>query len=85
MIREACDRGFDTFDLNRSPVESGTYAFKKGWGAEPKPLTYLFRPETEAVASPTATFGPLIHVWRKLPRPVTNTIGPLVTRFLTDL
>jgi FemAB-related protein (PEP-CTERM system-associated) len=85
-------RGSTSFDFGRSTVDSGTYRFKKQWGAEPLPLhwhRWERRPkaaseaQTPAVQAGAAGSGRLMRiataVWQRLPLPVANTIGPWVS------
>ena len=37
-IRTACADGFARFDFGRSTRQSGTYRFKRQWGAQEEPL-----------------------------------------------
>jgi FemAB-related protein (PEP-CTERM system-associated) len=73
------------FDFGRSTVDSGTYRFKKQWGAQPLPLhwhrwernashTQAVRPAAEGRVMSLAT-----SVWQKLPLGLANKLGPLVS------
>jgi FemAB-related protein (PEP-CTERM system-associated) len=78
-------RGSTSFDFGRSTLDSGTYKFKKQWGAEPQQL-YWHRWERDAdpakVGVPAGN-GRLMHyatsIWQKLPLRVANALGPLVS------
>ena len=41
-IKKACERGYEIFDMGRSTIDSGTYNFKKQWGAYPVSLNYQY-------------------------------------------
>ena len=82
------DRGCTVFDFGRSTVGSGTYAFKKQWGATPIQLRWHrwerraarrepFVPAAESTAMRIAT-----AVWQRLPLRVANALGPLVSPHL---
>ena len=43
LMRRSCERGIKVFDYGRSKQGTGSYAFKKNWGFEPKPLHYEYR------------------------------------------
>jgi FemAB-related protein (PEP-CTERM system-associated) len=83
MIRWGCENKYRWFDFGRSSLGSGTYQFKKHWGAVERPLYW----QTLATAddgrnarlhadSPTCQW--MIQTWRRLPLSMTNLIGPLV-------
>ncbi|WP_315764029.1 FemAB family XrtA/PEP-CTERM system-associated protein [Sphingomonas sp. Y38-1Y] len=82
----ALDRGCRRLDLGRSKAGSGPAAFKKNFGYAPRPLTYWRR---TLDGSPPRTVNPLdpkyarkTKLWKKLPLPVANLIGPLIARGL---
>jgi serine/alanine adding enzyme len=80
-LRWAVSREARDFDFGRSPREGGTWRFKKGWGAEERPLTWTR-------LTPTGTLAPTTHlksegmmkhasqIWTRLPVPLTARIGP---------
>jgi FemAB-related protein (PEP-CTERM system-associated) len=77
------ERGCSRFDFGRSTVDSGTFRFKAQWGAKPCQL-YWHRWERNGQHgedSPGAgrLRSLVARVWRTLPLPVANAIGPLVS------
>ncbi len=80
--RQGCTR----FDFGRSKTGSGPFAFKKNWGFEPEPLTYGAWTAPGAPPrniDPTdASYSRKIELWKKLPLPVANTLGPWIARGL---
>jgi serine/alanine adding enzyme len=85
-IRAACTDGFRRFDFGRSSRHSGTYRFKRQWGAHEEPLfwyTIPIRPAARPSASAsTSAEGTLIALWQRLPLPLTRTIGPRIRKYL---
>jgi FemAB-related protein (PEP-CTERM system-associated) len=85
-MRRAALRGFRRFDFGRSKAGTGAFAFKKNWGFEPDWLEYEFylKPGTEMPEKNpnNPKFAPLIEIWKKLPLPVANFIGPFLVRSL---
>jgi FemAB-related protein (PEP-CTERM system-associated) len=86
LMRRACGRGIRVFDYGRSKRGTGSFDFKKNWGFEPAPLAYAFRllrrdsvPQNNP-ANPR--YRAFIALWRRLPRPVANGLGPHVVRGL---
>lgn len=86
LMLHARARGCSRFDFGRSKTGSGAAAFKKNWGFEPQPLAYSSwtAPGAEVRdADPTsARHQRRIELWKRLPLPVANRIGPLIARGL---
>ncbi len=86
LMRRAAARGARLFDYGRSKVDSGSYRFKKHWGFEPEPLHYqyyLVRAQAMPNLSPTnPRYQRLIALWKRLPLPVTQLLGPPIARYL---
>jgi FemAB-related protein (PEP-CTERM system-associated) len=79
-IARACRKGFQFFDFGRSKEDQGTFRFKAQHGAQPVQLYYQYilngsnaMPNIDPEAS---TFKPLVALWKKLPLPLVNFIGP---------
>lgn len=86
LMRRACERGVRVFDYGRSKRDSGSFDFKKNWGFAPEPLHYeyrLLRRESIPQNNPAnPKYRAFIALWRRLPRPVANAIGPAIARNL---
>jgi serine/alanine adding enzyme len=80
VLRLSLSRGCTSFDFGRSTVDSGTYKFKKQWGAQPVQL-HWHRWEKSAQADDQS--GRMMEfataLWRRLPLRVANVLGPLVS------
>jgi FemAB-related protein (PEP-CTERM system-associated) len=80
-LLQAMQRGSRVFDFGRSTVDSGTYRFKLQWGGEARPLFWAY-PLTP-VGSAVDSHGRLARVaqslWSRLPLPVANTLGPMIS------
>lgn len=78
--------GCTDFDYGRSKVGTGPYNFKKWWGFEPEPLVYHSWTAPGATArnvDPTDSgYSSRIALWKRLPLPVANRIGPWIARGL---
>ena len=86
LMRHARARGCTAFDFGRSKTGSGAYDFKRNWGFAPQPLSYaqFTAPGAERRdADPTsARHAGLIALWRRLPLPIANILGPLIAKGL---
>ena len=86
LMRRACERGVRVFDYGRSKRGTGSYDFKKNWGFEPSPLAYehmLYAGQSIPQRNPlNPKYKAFIGVWRKLPRPLVNALGPMIVRHL---
>jgi FemAB-related protein (PEP-CTERM system-associated) len=86
VLRRAVEAGYRCFDFGRSKTGTGAYNFKRHWGFEPEPLFYEHRlfgsgviPERNPL---NPKYGTAISIWKQLPLPVANTLGPILARGL---
>jgi FemAB-related protein (PEP-CTERM system-associated) len=84
MIKDACERGFSTFHLGRSTVDTGGESFKKKWNAEATQLYWqYFLPRGGALPElnvDNPKFGLAIRAWQRMPLWLTRAIGPMISR-----
>ena len=82
MLAEACEGGAGRFDFGRSTRDSGTYSFKRQWGAEPVPLYWHYLlPEGEALPDlrpDSGKFRLMVAAWKKLPLWAARALGPRI-------
>ncbi len=82
LIKNACESGFRRFHLGRSTSESGSDQFKRKWNAEPLQLYWHYALRTRAsipqLNPDNPKFRMAISIWRRLPLPVAEALGPLV-------
>jgi FemAB-related protein (PEP-CTERM system-associated) len=85
-MKAAIENGYQVLDFGRSTVDSGTFRFKKQWGAEPKQLYWHYwikdggRPPMLNPSNPKYQLA--IKVWQKLPLCIANWLGPNIVRGL---
>lgn len=77
-------RRCESFDFGRSTLDSGTFKFKKQWGAEPLQLHWHRwernpAPEGSAGMKDGGLMQRATAIWQRLPLPVANFLGPLVS------
>jgi FemAB-related protein (PEP-CTERM system-associated) len=85
-IRQACRKGLKRFDFGRSTPGSGTFEFKRRWGAEPVQLHWQYRERTAGRYCPTTEgtgFGLAGWAWKKMPVSLTKVVGPGIRRQIT--
>jgi FemAB-related protein (PEP-CTERM system-associated) len=86
LMRISGEKGVRVFDYGRSKVGTGSYSFKKNWGFEPEPLSYEYHLVNSDSVPDINPMNPkyrmFINIWKKLPLPVANVIGPMLSRNL---
>jgi FemAB-related protein (PEP-CTERM system-associated) len=82
-LKHACEAGHQWLDLGRSAWHSGGYRFKKHWLSEPRQFYQQFYLNTTSQAPSVgssreedANYRAFIKIWRRLPLPVTEWVGP---------
>jgi len=83
LLLRAIERGSRRFDFGRSSVDSGTYKFKKQWGAQPHPTVWQYHVrfgDINAVRPDNPKNQRRIATWQKLPVWLTRLIGPTIVR-----
>jgi serine/alanine adding enzyme len=87
-LRSACVEGFRRFDFGRSSRNSGTYRFKRQWGAIEEPLFWYAIPIGACPRPRLSSADPkgalLARLWRSLPLHATRWLGPHVRKYLTQ-
>lgn len=85
LLSLSVSRGCSLFDFGRSTVDSGTYRFKRQWGAEPAPM-YWYRWQRQGSGGEASTGeekGKVMQlattIWQHLPLGIANTLGPLIS------
>lgn len=84
ILRDARQEGANVFDFGRSTTGTGTYHFKKQWGARPEPLVWQSF-DCDGRLAPERHLDPRRHarlaaLWRLLPVRVATRLGPLLRR-----
>lgn len=84
-IKNACENNYQFFDFGRSSPDSGTYKFKKQWGAEPHKLYWYYEVNKGSIPDinpKSSKYSLLVNTWKRLPIPLAKVIGAWVTRSL---
>lgn len=84
MIKHACENGFRHFHLGRSTIDSNAEQFKKKWNAQAHQLYWQYilgnRREIPQLNVNNPKYQLAISLWKKLPLPVTQWLGPFLAR-----
>lgn len=88
LIKWGCQNGAKTFDFGRSTIDSGTYEYKRQWGAIPVPLYWHQYSKNvgsaiEAIDSTSKKNQLMIELWKKLPLSVANVVGPKLRKSIS--
>ena len=88
VLKYGCLNGFDEFDFGRSTINSGTYKFKKQWGANSIPLSYEFYSfdDNSGEASSFSYRGKkakiFSNIWKRIPYKISLWLGPKTRKFI---
>jgi FemAB-related protein (PEP-CTERM system-associated) len=86
LMQAAAARGCRLFDFGRSKLGTGAYDFKKNWGFTAQPLPYEYKLYGATALPDNNPLNPkyqlFIKMWKKLPLPLANFMGPYIVRNL---
>jgi FemAB-related protein (PEP-CTERM system-associated) len=87
LLEQAIADGYTVFDFGRSTVDSGTYRFKRQWGAEPVQLHWHYWLRDGGAEPPRLNpdnprYRAAISAWQHLPLGLANRLGPMIVRNL---
>lgn len=86
LMRRAGLEGRRLFDFGRSRKGTGPFAFKRNWGFAPETLPYEYRLPADGPMPDLNPDNPryrtFVALWRRLPRPLADGIGPHLARSL---
>jgi FemAB-related protein (PEP-CTERM system-associated) len=87
-LRRGCKDGLARFDFGRSTRGSGTYRFKRQWGADELQLYWYTLPigrrPIADVSRSHAKWALMSQLWRHLPVRVSRALGPRIRKYLTQ-
>ncbi|MFL6634073.1 MAG: FemAB family XrtA/PEP-CTERM system-associated protein, partial [Massilia sp.] len=82
LMQAAAARGCRIFDFGRSKLGTGAYDFKKNWGFTAQHLPYEYKLYGATALPDNNPLNPkyqlFIKMWKKLPLPVANFMGPYI-------
>jgi len=81
-MRELIARGVGLFNFGRSTPGSGPHEFKLAWGGKDEPLPWAQWPPAGTEGREGRAAHAAAAVWRRLPLPLTNSLGPILARQL---
>lgn len=85
FMERAIEEGISTFNFGRCTPGGGTHRFKSQWGGRDETLWWyqVAKDGVEATPGPDDAgyrWGP--RLWRHLPLPVANALGPRIVRYI---
>lgn len=87
-LQYVSQHGCQWFDFGRSSIDSGTYDFKRQWGAHPEQIYWQIITAAGESRAPLSTenskYQLALEIWKRLPMPVTTLIGPRLRRYITN-
>jgi len=87
-IRWGCEEGYRVLDFGRSSPGTGTYRFKKQWGAKEEPLHWQCVTRRAQLAPTLSPVNPryrlAVGAWKHLPITVANRLGPLLRKQISN-
>lgn len=85
-LKLSIEQSYQVFDFGRSSKGSGTYRFKKQWGAYPVQMNWHYWKKDGGGIPMLNPSNPkyklAINMWKKLPVPIANQIGPFIVKNL---
>jgi len=82
VIKRCFNRGSGRFDFGRSTLNGGTYNFKRQWIKNPRQQIWQYRLLTISSLPELNPSNPkfklAINIWRHLPLPIANALGPKI-------
>lgn len=85
-MRFAISQNIKFFDFGRSTHGSGTYEFKKRWGAIARPLHWQYLAVGNNKSLPIKNenkYKFAVEIWKKLPVQITRVVGPSLRKNIT--
>ncbi|MHB8346827.1 MAG: FemAB family XrtA/PEP-CTERM system-associated protein [Acidiferrobacterales bacterium] len=86
VLRTAIETGYRIFDFGRSSIDSGTYRFKKQWGASAQQLYWHYwmadSREMPRLTPDNPKYRLAIALWQRLPVCIANGLGPMIVKYL---
>lgn len=85
-LKYSIEQGYGGFDFGRCTLDSGTYKFKKQWGAQPRQLYWHYWMKNGGGAPQINHANPKYHLmisaWQRLPLWLANWLGPRLIKHL---
>ncbi|MFX0141334.1 MAG: GNAT family N-acetyltransferase [Candidatus Hodarchaeota archaeon] len=85
LLKYYCEKGYHYFDFGRSIENSGSYYFKRGWGAQPIQFYYQYHLEKTKKITSTSQVNPkrilFAKLWKRFPLSLSEILGPIIRRY----
>ena len=82
FMEKAIERGAALFNFGRCTPGGGTHKFKRQWGGDDTPLHWLVwdRNGSGESSADSWAYGGATRLWKHLPLPLANRVGPFLSR-----
>ncbi len=82
FMEKAIERGVALFNFGRCTPGGGTHVFKRQWGGEDTTLPWLEwdRHGSGEPSADSRAYSAATRIWKRLPLPVANRLGPFLSR-----
>lgn len=84
VLSHCIDQKMAFFDFGRSSIDTGTFKFKKQWGAKPQQLFWNYWLPGDSALPAITTNNPkydiAIKIWKHLPVWLTKILGPSIVK-----
>jgi len=86
VLKFAISKAYKNFDFGRSTKDTGTYRFKKQWGAKAKPLYWHYwlkdGAELPGLNPSNPKYALVIFLWKRLPVKLSQLLGPHIVKYI---
>jgi FemAB-related protein (PEP-CTERM system-associated) len=87
LMKKGCQTNARIFDFGRSTIHSGTYEYKRQWGAAPVQLYWYYHNDKskglDSIDSESRKNRMMISAWKRLPLSFANIIGPRLRKSIS--
>jgi len=84
FLEYAADNGYKRFDFGRSSPDSGTFRFKKQWGAKPYPVFWYKDSDSKGEIPAGGKMRQRAeNFWMKLPVSLATFLGPKIRKYIS--
>ncbi|MDH5611255.1 MAG: FemAB family PEP-CTERM system-associated protein [Gammaproteobacteria bacterium] len=84
VLKFTVNQGYNHFDFGRSSKNTGTYLFKRQWGAQPKQLYWHYwlgnTNQLPSLNPSNPKYALIVNIWKRLPVKLAQWLGPFIVK-----